>query len=207
MYLYICLSHSIKSIWRHFHSPSFRSSTRMTGRSSSRSKSCLAEDWGVLERHGVALEGTQVFPILLGLKADWSFHVSWKEQGRCLFGFGGASFWISVGSTGEKHWWTYMCSFYIYLHVALYSELRWRLATFSDPIDGAPNMQVTRVQQKRKPIQEAFVTSAKRDWKALIGKICFLPEDMKMNLFMYTHDFILLYNLYIYIYIKENVGL
>jgi len=35
----------------------------------------LAEDWGVLERHGVALEGTQVFPILLGLKADWSFHV------------------------------------------------------------------------------------------------------------------------------------
>ena len=169
----------------------------------------LAEDWGVLERHGVALEGTQVFPILLGLKADWSFHVSWKQQGRCFFGFGGASFWISVGSTGEKHWWTYMCSFYIYLHVALYSELRWRLATFSDPIDGAPNMQVTRVQQKRKPTQEAFVTSAKRDWKALIGKICFLPEDMKMNLFMYTHDFILLYNLYIYIYIciKENLGL
>ena len=56
----------------------------------------LAEDWGVLERHGIALEGIQVFPILLGLKADWSFHVSWKQPGGYVFSseysFSAASF-------------------------------------------------------------------------------------------------------------------
>lgn len=37
----------------------------------------LAEDWGQLEHRGIDVDGVRVYPILLGLKADWSYHVSW----------------------------------------------------------------------------------------------------------------------------------
>ena len=35
----------------------------------------LAEDWGKLAHVGVEIDGCRVYPILLGLKADWSYHV------------------------------------------------------------------------------------------------------------------------------------
>ena len=37
----------------------------------------VAQDFGRLGREGVSVEGHHVYPILLGLKADWSYHVSW----------------------------------------------------------------------------------------------------------------------------------
>lgn len=37
----------------------------------------VAKDFGRLGREGVLVEGHHVYPILLGLKADWSYHVSW----------------------------------------------------------------------------------------------------------------------------------
>lgn len=40
----------------------------------------VASDWGELERHGVLVQGCRVYPILLGLKADWSYLVSWSKQ-------------------------------------------------------------------------------------------------------------------------------
>ena len=52
----------------------FRSSMKMNPRSSKTSRLCLLK---IGERKGVDIDGTRVFPILLGLKADWSYLVSW----------------------------------------------------------------------------------------------------------------------------------
>lgn len=35
----------------------------------------LAHDWKELQQHGLHVDGHRVYPILLGIKGDWSYHV------------------------------------------------------------------------------------------------------------------------------------
>jgi hypothetical protein len=34
----------------------------------------IADDWAELQHSGINVDGVTVFPIILGIKADWSFH-------------------------------------------------------------------------------------------------------------------------------------
>ena len=39
-------------------------------------QSLLANDWAELQKDGLQVDGQHVYPIVLGLKADWYYHVS-----------------------------------------------------------------------------------------------------------------------------------
>ena len=40
------------------------------------SQSLLVTDWAELQKDGLQVDGQHVYPIVLGLKADWSYQVS-----------------------------------------------------------------------------------------------------------------------------------
>lgn len=42
----------------------------------------LAEDWAAVERDGFNVDGVRAYPVVLGMKGDWSFLAAW------LFGKG-----------------------------------------------------------------------------------------------------------------------
>jgi hypothetical protein len=42
----------------------------------------LAHDWKELQENGVHVDGHHVYPVLIGMKADWSYQVL---GGNCLF--------------------------------------------------------------------------------------------------------------------------
>jgi len=47
-------------------------------------QSVLVQDWAELQETGLDVEGTVIYPIILGMKADWSYQASWLISFTCF---------------------------------------------------------------------------------------------------------------------------